>query len=46
MHSLESNETLEEKARLELLKEDAYCFEQILGATPYNTAAPSLKQFK
>ena len=35
-HHLDSNEVLEEKARWELLKDDACCFQQILEAAPSN----------
>ena len=39
LHHLYVNETLPEKARWELQKHAACCFEQILEAAPHKTAA-------
>ena len=38
MHNLDANEMRGEKARWELHKDAACCFEQILEAAPYKTA--------
>ena len=37
LHYLDSNKTLREKARWELHKDAACCFEQVLDAAPYKT---------
>ena len=42
MHHLEFNETLGAKTRWELDQEVTYCFEQILEAASYKTAAVRL----
>ena len=42
LHYLDSNETLGEKARWELYKDAACCFEQILELAPYKTVVIQL----